>query len=565
MATEPATTEPVTTGDRPARAPRAEGQWALGHTEPLNANEAFKRDDDGLNVRHRIETVYAQQGFASIDPSDLRGRMRWWGLYTQRKPGIDGGRTGSLEPHELDDEYFMLRVRSDGGILSPEQLRAIADVSQAYGRDTADITDRQNVQLHWIRVEDVPAIWQRLESVGLTTNEACGDTPRVVLGSPVAGVAADEIVDGTPAIEEIVRRYVGDPRFSNLPRKFKSAVSGSPRQDVAHEINDVSFIGVVHPEHGPGFDVHVGGGLSTNPMLAQRLGVWVPLEDVPDVWEAVISVFRDYGYRRLRTRARLKFLVADWGPEKVREVVETQYLGRALLDGPAAPAYAGRRDHVGVHEQADGLRYVGAAPTVGRVSGTILHGVADLAERHGSGRVRLTAQQKLVVLDVPEAQVEPLVEGLHALGLEVRPSEFRRGTMACTGIEFCKLAIVETKGNAARLVAELEDRLPTFERPLSIHVNGCPNSCARIQVADIGLKGMLVTDADGEQAEGFQVHLGGELGAEAGLGRKPRGLKVSAAELPDYVERVLGRYAEQRDADETFTSWARRADEEALA
>jgi sulfite reductase (ferredoxin) len=559
VASEPSTVA-ARTGTRP---PKDEGQWALGHTEPLNANERFKQDDDGLNVRARIETIYARDGFASIDPSDLRGRMRWWGLYTQRKPGIDGGRTGSLEPHELDDEYFLLRIRSDGGLLTPDQLRAIADVSQTYARDTADITDRQNIQLHWIRIEDVPEIWRRLEAVGLSTNEACGDTPRVVLGSPVAGVAADEIIDGTPAIREIVRRYVGDPRFSNLPRKFKSAVSGSPRQDVAHEINDVSFVGVVHPEHGPGFDVWVGGGLSTNPLLAQRLGAWVPLDEVPDVYQAVISVFRDYGYRRLRTRARLKFLVNDWGAAKVREVMETQYLKRPMIDGPAAAAYTGRRDHVGVYDQKDGRKYVGAAPTVGRVSGTILHRVGDLAERYGSGQVRLTAQQKLVILDVADAGVEPLVAGLHELGLEVRPSEFRRGTMACTGIEFCKLAIVETKTTAASLVAELEDRLPTFDRPLSIHVNGCPNSCARIQVADIGLKGMLVTDAEGNQAEGFQVHLGGELAT--GLGRKPRGLKVSADELSDYVERVLGHYEQQRDGDETFASWAQRADEEALA
>ena len=553
----------------PARTPRSRpegghGQWGLGETEPLNPNEKFKRADDGLNVRERIEGQYAEGGFGSIDPTDLRGRMRWWGLYTQRRPGIDGGKTGSLEPHELDDEFFMLRVRSDGGILTNEQLRVIADVSQTYARDTADITDRQNVQLHWVRIEDVPAIWARLEGVGLTTNEACGDTPRVVLGSPVAGVAADEIIDGTPAVREIVRRYVGDPRFSNLPRKFKSAVSGSPRQDVAHEINDVSFVGVVHPEHGPGFDVWVGGGLSTNPMLAQRLGVWVPIEDVPDVWEAVISVFRDYGYRRLRTRARLKFLVADWGVDKVREVIETQYLKRALLDGPAPAPATGRRDHVGVHPQKDGRFYVGAAPTVGRVSGTKLHAIADLAAQYGSGSVRLTAQQKLVILDVAESDVEPLAGGLEALGLEVRPSEFRRGTMACTGIEFCKLAIVETKGNAATLVGELESRLPTFDAPLSIHVNGCPNSCARIQVADIGLKGMLVPDAEGTPVEGFQVHVGGELGEEAGFGRKPRGLKVTAADLPDYVERVLGRYTEQRAADESFAAWAKRADEEAL-
>ncbi len=557
--------ENATPARRSSRAPKGEGQWALGHSEPLNPNERLKKDDDGLNVRARIENIYSRTGFASIDPNDLRGRMRWWGLYTQRRPGIDGGRTAALGPHELDDEFFMLRVRSDGGILTPDQLRAIADVSQTYARDTADITDRQNVQLHWIRIEDVPAIWEKLEAVGLSTNEACGDTPRVVLGSPVAGVAADEILDGTTAVREIVRRYVGDPRFSNLPRKFKSAVSGSPRHDVAHEINDVSFIGVVHPEHGPGFDVYVGGGLYTNPMLAQRLGVWVPLDEVPDVWEAVISVFRDYGYRRLRTRARLKFLVNDWGVAKVREVMETHYLKRPLLDGPAAAAYPGRRDHVGVYDQADGRKYVGAAPTVGRVSGTILHRIGDLADEHGSGRVRLTAQQKFVILDVEDSSVEPLVAALHDLGLEVRPSEFRRGTMACTGIEFCKLAIVETKATASSLVAELEDRLPTFDRPLSIHVNGCPNSCARIQVADIGLKGMLVTDTTGNQAEGFQVHLGGELGPEAGLGRKPRGLRVSAAELPDYVERVLGRYTQQRDGEETFGHWARRADEEALA
>ncbi|CAB4848390.1 unannotated protein [freshwater metagenome] len=566
MAPDPSSTSPAGASSARAKRPaRGEGQWALGYSEPLNPNERFKKDDDGLNVRLRIENDYSRNGFDSIDPNDLRGRMRWWGLYTQRKPGIDGGRTASLEPHELDDEYFMLRIRSDGGLLTPEQLRAIADVSQTYARDTADITDRQNIQLHWVRIEDVPAIWERLEAVGLTTNEACGDTPRVVLGSPVAGVAADEIIDGTSAVREIVRRYIGDPRFSNLPRKFKSAVSGSPRQDVAHEINDLSFIGVVHPEHGPGFDVWVGGGLSTNPMLAQRLGAWVPLEEVPDVWEAVISVFRDYGYRRLRTRARLKFLVSDWGIEKVREVIETQYLNRPLLDGPAAAPYPGRRDHVGVYPQTDGLHYVGAAPTVGRVSGTVLHRVGDLAEQFGSGRIRLTAQQKFVILDVAEANIEPLVAALHELRLEVRPSEFRRGTMACTGIEFCKLAIVDTKGNAASLVAVLEDRLPTFDRPLTINVNGCPNSCARIQIADIGLKGMLVTDANGQQAEGFQVHLGGELGPDAVLGRKPRGLKITAGELPDYVERVLGKYADQRDGDESFGSWARRADEEALA
>jgi sulfite reductase (ferredoxin) len=547
--------------DRPAKRKRGEGQWKLGHREPLNVNERTKKDDDGLNVRARIENVYSKRGFDSIDPADLRGRMRWWGLYTQRRPGIDGGRTAALEPEELDDRYFMLRVRLDGGALTTEQLRALGEVSQAYGRDTADVTDRQNIQYHWIEIESVPAIWRRLEPLGMLTTEACGDTPRVVLGSPVAGVSADEVLDPTPAIEQIVERYVGDPEFSNLPRKFKTAISW--QQDVAHEVNDVSFIGVVHPEHGPGFDVWVGGGLSTNPKIAQRLGAWVALEDVADVWAGIIAVFRDYGYRRLRHRARIKFLVADWGAAEFRRVLEEEYLGHPLADGPAPPVPAAPIDHIGVHRQKDGRNYVGVAPASGRVSGTTLVALADAVERAGSGRVRLTPQQKIVVLDVPDAAVPGLVGELDALGLQAQPSPWRRSTMACTGIEFCKLAIVETKERAIRLVDDLEARLADVvpDVPISIHLNGCPNSCARTQTADIGLKGQIVTDADGRQVEGFQVHLGGGLGLDAGFGRKLRGLKVTSAELGDYVERVVRRFAAQRTEGERFAQWVLRADQ----
>ncbi|GAA4973413.1 sulfite reductase SirA [Yinghuangia aomiensis] len=553
-------------GPRKTSRHRGEGQWALGHREPLNANEQFKKDDDGLNVRARIENVYAHRGFDSIDSNDLRGRMRWWGLYTQRKPGIDGGKTGVLEPHELDDEYFMMRVRIDGGQLNLAQLRAVAEVSERYARGTADITDRQNVQYHWIRIEDVPAIWNILEGVGLSTAEACGDCPRVVIGSPVAGIAEDEIIDGTWAVEEINRRYIGSHEFSNLPRKFKTAISGSPLLDVVHEINDVSFVGVVHPEHGPGFDVWVGGGLSTNPKLAQRLGTWVPLDEVPEVWAGVIGIFRDYGYRRLRNRARLKFLVADWGAEKFRQILEDEYLKRKLTDGPApAEPASAWRDHVGVHRQNDGNFYVGFAPRVGRVDGATLGKIADLAEAHGSDRVRTTVEQKMLILDVAEDKVTSLVEGLEALGLRVNPSPFRRGTMACTGIEFCKLAIVDTKGRGQTLIEELEQRLPDFDQPLTININGCPNACARIQVGDIGLKGQLVLDDEGNQVEGYQVHLGGSLGFDAGFGRKVRGLKVTAAGLPDYVERVVRRFDEQRTDGERFAQWAARASEADLS
>jgi len=542
-------------------AARPEGQWAFDQREPLNGNEAFKQEDDGLNVRQRIEEVYSRDGFASITPEDLRGRMRWWGLYTQRRPGIDGGKTATLEPHELDDEYFMLRVRCDGGALTLEQLRVIGEVSVEFGRGTADITDRQNIQLHWIRIEDVPEIWRRIEAVGLSTQEACGDTPRVILGSPVAGVAADEIIDGTPAIRAIAERYIGDPAFSNLPRKFKTAISGSPHQDVAHEINDIAFVGVVHPTLGPGFDLWVGGALSTNPKLGVRLGAFVTLEQIPEVWTGVIGIFRDYGYRRLRTRARLKFLVADWGGPLFRQVLEGEYLGWTLADGPAPPPPpTGRRDHVGVHPQKDGLFYVGLAPTVGRISGDLILRLAALVEASGSGRVRLTAEQKVVVLDVAADRVDALVDGLEAAGLAVRTaSTFRRGTMACTGIEFCKLAIVETKARATHLIGELETRLPTFDHPITINLNGCPNSCARIQTADIGLKGAL---ANGE--DGYQVHLGGGLGLTSGLGKTLRGLRVAAEDLPDYVERVATKFDQQRTDGELFAEWVHRADEEDL-
>ena len=546
------------------RPKRGEGQWALGYTEPLNKNEQSKKDDDPLNVRDRILYTYSKRGFDSIDPADLRGRFRWMGLYTQRRPGIDGGKTGALAEEELDDRYFMMRVRSDGQLLNAEQVRTLGTISTDFARDTADITDRQNIQYHWIEIESVPAIWERLDAVGLETVEACGDSPRGFLGSPVAGVAADEIIDGSPALAEIKRRFIGDPRYSNLPRKFKTSVSGHPSLDAAPEINDISFVGTVHPEHGPGFDLWVGGGLSTNPMLAQKAGVWIPIDEVPDVWEGVIGIFRDYGYRRLRSRARLKFLVADWGVEKFREILENEYLGRRLIDGVSPELATRNGDHIGVHEQKDGRYYVGAAPTVGRVSGTMLTSLGDLVERYGADGVRLTAYQKLVILGVDGADVEGLLDDLELIGLSARPSNWRRSTMACTGIEFCKLAIVDTKQRASDLIDELEQRFPDLDTPITVNVNGCPNSCARIQVADIGLKGQLVVDEFGNQVEGFQVHLGGGIGLTNGFGRKLRAHKVTSAGLGDYVAALVVNYLADREDGEAFAAWVARADEELL-
>lgn len=550
---------------RPAKA-RNEGQWALGHREPLNANEELKKAGNPLDVRERIENIYAKQGFDSIDKTDLRGRFRWWGLYTQREQGYDGTWTGDDNIDKLEAKYFMMRVRCDGGALSAAALRTLGQISTEFARDTADISDRQNVQYHWIEVENVPEIWRRLDDVGLQTTEACGDCPRVVLGSPLAGESLDEVLDPTWAIEEIVRRYIGKPDFADLPRKYKTAISGL--QDVAHEINDVAFIGVNHPEHGPGLDLWVGGGLSTNPMLAQRVGAWVPLGEVPEVWAAVTSVFRDYGYRRLRAKARLKFLIKDWGIAKFREVLENEYLKRPLIDGPAPEPVKHPIDHVGVQRLKNGLNAVGVAPIAGRVSGTILTAVADLMARAGSDRIRFTPYQKLVILDIPDALLDDLIAGLDALGLQSRPSHWRRNLMACSGIEFCKLSFAETRVRAQHLVPELERRLEDINSqldvPITVNINGCPNSCARIQIADIGFKGQMIDDGHGGSVEGFQVHLGGHLGLDAGFGRKLRQHKVTSDELGDYIDRVVRNFVKHRSEGERFAQWVIRAEEDDL-
>ncbi|MDJ0312798.1 nitrite/sulfite reductase [Arthrobacter sp. H35-D1] len=575
--TETATASADAPAKRPARprpATKPHGQWKVDGKAPLNPVEAWKQDDDGLSVRRRIEEIYALEGFDSITDDDLHGRFRWWGLYTQRKQGIDGGKTASLEPHELEDSYFMMRVRTDGGKLSTEQLRVVGQISIDFARNTADLTNRQNIQFHWIEVENVPEIWRRLEAAGLQTTEACGDVPRGMLGSPVAGIAKAEIIDPTDFLQELRERFIGNPQFSNLPRKYKTSITGYPDHDTIHEINDISFVGVRHPELGSGYDLWVGGGLSTAPRLAQRVGVFVRPEEGPAVWEGVTSIFRDYGYRRMRNKARLKFLMEDWGAEKFRQILEDEYLGHQLPDGVVPPKAKVNGDHVGVHEQKDGNFFIGAAPCVGRFSGTGMLALADLLEAHGSHRVRTTPLQKIIALDIPKDHVEAVITGLDEIGLSARPSVFRRNTMACTGVEFCKLAIVNTKDTAINIVSELEERLADLvdagelDEPLTLYLNGCPNSCARIQTADIGLKGIIVPTADGGTTGGFQVHLGGGLSShnreEAGLGRTVRGLKVAIPDLPDYVERVIRSYVANKLAEETFAEFAHRVDEELL-
>ncbi len=540
---------------RPKRG--AEGQWGLGYREPLNAAEQMKRDDNPLNVKERIYEYadkWRRGEITSVDnifTADLRSRFRWYGLYTQR-------------PEE--DGYFMWRIRIPGGVLTSEQTRVIGRISQEFGHDVADITDRQNVQLHWIRLPDVPDIWERLESVGLQTTEACGDTPRIILGCPLAGVDADEILDSTQLIFEVNERIVGDPEFSNLPRKYKSSITGCRHQCAVHEANDLSFVGNVLDDGTKGYDVWVGGGLSSTPRFAERLGVFVKPEQVLETFIGVTSIFRDYGYRRSRNKARLKFLMAEWGPELFRQVLEEKYLGYKLPDGPAAkPSNDVHRDHTGVGRQKDGQNYLGFALRNGRITGTELLALGDLADEEGQGRLRATTQQKMVLLDIPDERLAATMDKLDNLGFPVFSSAFRTGMMACTGIEFCKLSIVETKARADWLYDQLEHRLPDFDEPIRINVNGCPNSCARYQLADIGFMGVLVTEkvngnGEVEKLEGFNVHIGGYLGEPRAFGRKVRGLRLRADELGSFAERVLRLYQTQRNGHRNFGEWVNSLD-----
>ena len=544
------------------RSKKPEGQWLIDGSTPLNHDEEIKQESPVLDVKQRVIDVYSKGGFDSIDREDLYPRFKWLGLYTQRKQNLGGEFTGE-DNSVLEDKYFMMRIRFDGGICSTAQARAVGELSRDYARSTVDLTDRQNIQFHWVRIEDVPAIWEKLEANGLNTWDACGDVPRVILGSPVAGIAKDEIIDATPAIRKI-QQIVTDDEFQNLPRKFKSAISGNARQDVVHEINDLAFIGVEHPELGPGFECYVGGGLSTNPMLAQSLGAFVTLEQVPDVWANVVRIFRDYGYRRLRNRARLKFLVKEWGVEKFRQILEEDYLGYKLPDGPKAPNNLVDRDHIGVHEQKDGNVYIGVKPTLGHMSGEQLIALADLAERYGVTDLRFTPFKEVLLLGVKPEDVEKLQADLDEMGLYSKPSEFRRGLLSCTGLEYCKLAHVTTKSRAIELADELEERFGDLDSPITISLNGCPNACARHQVSDIGLKGQMVVNDAGEKVEGFQVHLGGTIGEGANFGRKLRGHKVLSTELTDYVTRVVQHYVDKREDGETFRQWVARADEDDL-
>jgi sulfite reductase (ferredoxin) len=419
-----------------------------------------------------------------------------------------------------------------------------------------DITTRQNIQLHWLRIEDLPVVLDELNAVGLSFTQACGDVWRNVVGCPLAGVDGHELIDSRPLIEELERTFVGDRRFSNLPRKFKVSVSGCLHRCAQHEINDIGLV-AVEKDGSVGYDVWVGGGLGASARMGRRLDLFVLPEEAAEVCRAITELFRDEGNRTKRTRARIKFLVDEWGVERIRAEVEAR-LGRSFPTSvePGDPVDP-HRDHLGVHPQVQpGLYYLGATTLRGRFTGDQMIAVADIADRFGSGALRCTNRQNIIVLDVPDSQVDEAAASLRDVGLPTEASTFRRGVISCTGMEFCKLAIVETKERAAELIEHLERRVGDVAGSLRINLNGCPNACAQYQVADIGLQGGIARLPDGRRVQGFILHIGGRLGEDAGFARRVASKAMPADEARYAVERIVRAYAGERPADGTFAEWA---------
>lgn len=512
--------------------------------------ERIKREKPAWSIMDDIRR-YAREGFAAIPNDDLTVRFRAWGLYTQ---GDGGGTRGEEMP------FFMMRVRTPNGILTSEMVRTIADLSDTYARSSIDITNRQNFQLHWLRIEDVPTVWDALERVGWGSQGACGDNTRTVTGCPVAGVDHEELIDASPIALAVDRFLNGNPDFANLPRKFKITITGCAHWCTYPEINDIGITAVRRDDGVIGFHARVGGGLSTRPHLALRLPAFIYPAQVLDVVTAIAGLFRDSDeLRQNRAKARMKFLFLNHGatPESFLAEVE-QRIGYTLDPAvPELPPEGHYRDHIGVHAQRQpGLRYVGFSVVSGRISPEQLRRIAALAERYGDGTMRLSAMQNVLVLNVPAVSVAALVADADESGVSVGGSPFQRGTASCTGREYCKLAITETKLFSIRLARELEDRLPGFTEAIKLHVTGCPNACGQHWIADVGLQGVLLNQG-GTQVEGFDFFVGGGLGAGSGLARR-LGYRTTAEEVPDALERLFERFASSRAPDEIFRAWAAR-------
>jgi sulfite reductase (ferredoxin) len=509
---------------------------------------------------------FARHGRASVLPEWANLYFKWWGIYTQ---GDGVGAVGGQGGEGKATEYFMMRVGLANGLVRSDQLRVIADLAEKYARGIADITVRQNLQMHWLTIESLPEVIEALEAVGLTPKGACGDVVRNVTGCPLAGVAADEICDASALALETANLLRANPEFYNLPRKFKISITGCPVWCSYPEINDVGLTAVERFRNGKrevGFSLRVGGGLAADPHLAVRLDAFVHPEQVLQVVRTIVEIFRDADVlRENRKRARLKFLFSKfgWTPESFLQELNSRLgyeLDPAVDENPPADIF---RDHVGIHPQKqDGLFYVGAAVGGGRITPPQMRTAADLASRYGTGELRTTNTQNLLIVNVPRLYVETLAIELNTVGLRVAASPFWRGAVACTGTEFCKLAITETKGFTRWLVDELEDRVPGFDQQLRLHVTGCPNSCGQHWISDIGLEGKKIKHGS-EMVDAYYFCLGGAVGEFQNIAR-PVGYRCPATEVPAAIERLLHAYQSYRYNGENLRAYFSRFSDEEL-
>ena len=523
--------------------------------------ERLKREKNPWEAFDEVR-AFAREGRSSVMPEWASMYFKWWGVYTQ---GDGVGATGGKGGEGLASDYFMMRIGIPNGIITASQLRAIGGITRKYARNLADITTRQNIQLHWLTIESLPEVVDALDAIGLSPKGACGDVVRNVTGCPLAGVAHDELIDASPIATEIAHLLTANPDFYNLPRKFKISATGCPSWCNYPEINDVALTPVKHNGE-VGYSLRVGGGLSNEPHLAERLDAFILPDQAVRVVRTVAEIFRDQQkLRESRDRARLKYLFMKegWTAESFLEELQSRLDFKLLPGVPEQVPSDVFRDHAGIHPQRQaGLSYVGASVLRGRLTGEQLEAAAELAERFGSGALRATVSQNLLFIDIPNNKTAELARELGQIGLHVDGSSFWRGAVACTGTEFCKLAITETKGFTRWLVSEMEERLPEFDQQLRLHVTGCPNGCGQHWIADIGIEGKKIKH-EGKLTDAYYFCLGGAVGQHASIAR-PVGYRCAAVLVPDSIERLLRQYLGSRLPEENLRAWFLRHTNEEL-
>ncbi|WP_050615588.1 nitrite/sulfite reductase [Bacillus testis] len=515
--------------------------WA--DNEKLNKSEVMKLNKDGLKVLEDIP-YYAEHGFASI-PKDQWDLFKWAGLYLQR-------------PKEAG--YFMMRVNVPSGILTNDQVNALAGIARDYGRGVFDITTRQAIQFHWLEIEQIPDIFSRLKAVGLSSIGACGDITRTIVGNPIAGIDPDELFDTRAIVKEVYDYFQNNEDFSNLPRKYKMSISTNLKNAANAEINCLSFTPATKEIDGEikkGFHLKVGGGLSARPHLAKTLDAFVLPERTLEVAIAVTTIFRDYGYREKRHMARLKFLVADWGPEKFLKKIE-EYTGPLPSKGEEPTQEWNAGYFYGVHDQKqEGLKFLGFNVPVGRLSADEVFEISRISAKYGNGEVRTCNSQNLILPNIRAEYVDELLAEPIFKRITINPNSFIGHAVSCTGIEYCNLALVETK-ERMRLIAEALDEKITLDVPVRMHMIGCPNSCGQRQIADIGIQGIQVRTKDKKRIDAYEIYVGGTLNAGGKFNEKLQG-KVPSDHLQAVLEQLLLYFKGEKAAGESFFDFVQRA------